>query len=148
MASLRDIKRRIEGVKNTRQITRAMKLVAGAKLRKATERATSARPYQESLTRVLQRVSGTAGEDAEQALLQSHDTVNRVVFVIFSTDRGLCGSFNTALFRHVVKSLAEQKEMGHEVELWMLGKKAPTFFKARKVQAASNRLNTAGPFCS
>jgi F-type H+-transporting ATPase subunit gamma len=135
MASLRDIKRRIEGVKNTRQITRAMKLVAGAKLRKATERATSARPYQESLSRVLQRVSSTAGEDSNQALLQTHEIVNRVAIVVFGTDRGLCGSFNSALFRQVVKNVAEQKEKGHEVELWMLGKKAPTYFKSRKVQA-------------
>jgi F-type H+-transporting ATPase subunit gamma len=135
MAALRDIKRRIEGVKNTRQITRAMKLVAGAKLRKATERATSARPYQESITRVLQRVSSTAGEDTNQPLLQSHDTVSRITIVVFGSDRGLCGSFNTALFRQVEKAVKEQKELGREVELWMLGKKSYTFFKARKVKA-------------
>lgn len=135
MASLRDIKRRIEGVKNTRQITRAMKLVAGAKLRKATERATSARPYQEALTRVLQRVALSAGDDLDQDLLIKHENVSRVAIVIFGTDRGLCGSFNTALFRQVVKTLAEQKELGHEVELWMVGKKTPTFFKSRKISA-------------
>jgi len=135
MASLRDIKRRIEGVKNTRQITRAMKLVAGAKLRKATDRATSARPYQESLTRVLQRVAESAGEDSEQELLQSHDTVEKVAVVIFGTDRGLCGSFNTSIFRQAEKFIAEQKELGREVEIWMLGKKAPSYFSARKIEA-------------
>ena len=135
MASLRDIKRRIEGVKNTRQITRAMKLVAGAKLRKATERATSARPYQEALTRVLQRVALSAGDDLNQDLLIKHENVTRVAIVVFGTDRGLCGSFNSGLFRQVVKTLAEQKELGHEVELWMVGKKAPIFFKARKIAA-------------
>jgi F-type H+-transporting ATPase subunit gamma len=135
MASLRDIKRRIEGVKNTRQITRAMKLVAGAKLRKATDRATSARPYQEALTRVLQRVALSAGDELNQGLLLKHEKVSRIAIVIFGTDRGLCGSFNTALFRQVVKTLAEKKALGQEVELWMVGKKAPTFFKARKIAA-------------
>lgn len=135
MASLRDIKRRIEGVKNTRQITRAMKLVAGAKLRKATDRATSARPYQEALTRVLQRVALSAGDDLNQGLLLKHENVSRIAIVIFGTDRGLCGSFNTALFRQVVKTLAEKKAQGHEVELWMVGKKAPTYFRARKIAA-------------
>jgi F-type H+-transporting ATPase subunit gamma len=61
--------------------------------------------------------------------------VSRIAIVIFGTDRGLCGSFNTALFRQVVKTLAEKKALGHEVELWMVGKKAPTFFKARKIAA-------------
>lgn len=139
MASLRDIKRRIEGVKNTRQITRAMKLVAGAKLRKATDRAMSARPYQESLTRVLQRVAGSAGEDSEQELLQSHDTVEKIAVVIFGTDRGLCGSFNTSIFRQTAKFLAEQEALGREVEIWMLGKKAPPYFSARKRTASWSR---------
>ena len=134
MASLRDIKRRIDGVKNTRQITRAMKLVAGAKLRKATERATSARPYQESLTRVLQRVAESAGEDSNQELLQSYEEVQRIAVVIFGTDRGLCGSFNTALFRQVEKFVNAQKEQGREVDVWMLGKKAPPFFAARSIE--------------
>ncbi|MEC7240121.1 MAG: ATP synthase F1 subunit gamma [Myxococcota bacterium] len=139
MASLRDIKRRIEGVKNTRQITRAMKLVAGAKLRKATERAMSARPYQESLTRVLQRVATTAGEDAEQELLQSYDTVEKIAVVVFGTDRGLCGSFNSSIFRQTEKFIAEQKELGREVEIWLLGKKAPAYFNARKITADWSR---------
>jgi len=134
MASLRDIKRRIDGVKNTRQITRAMKLVAGAKLRKATERATSARPYQESLTRVLQRVAKSAGEDSNQELLQSYEEVNRIAVVVFGTDRGLCGSFNTALFRQTAKFINAQKEQGREVDVWMLGKKAPPFFSARSIE--------------
>jgi len=134
MASLRDIKRRIDGVKNTRQITRAMKLVAGAKLRKATDRATSARPYQESLTRVLQSIAGSTGDDSNQALLQSHDNVERIAVVIFGTDRGLCGSFNTSIFRQAEKFFAEQKKEGREVEVWMLGKKAPTYFAARKIE--------------
>ena len=69
MASLRDTRRRIASVKNTRQITRAMKLVAGAKLRRATDAATAAKPYQQTLSRVLSRVVANAGE-VEHPLLQ------------------------------------------------------------------------------
>ena len=136
MASLSDIKRRIGAVKNTRQITKAMKMVAGAKLRKATDAATSARPYQESLSKVLASVSETIGADSGQPLLTAHESVEKVVLVVFGTDRGLCGSFNTTIFRGTLKWIEEQKAAGREVELWTIGKKAPPFFKARGLKAA------------
>jgi F-type H+-transporting ATPase subunit gamma len=98
MANLKEIKRRIGSVKKTRQITSAMKLVAGAKLRKATEAATRAKPYQEHLAQVLGRVAGAA-EDLDEPLLKTPESVNRVLLVVLSTDRGLCGGFNNVLLR-------------------------------------------------
>ncbi|MFN7143517.1 MAG: F0F1 ATP synthase subunit gamma, partial [Myxococcota bacterium] len=99
MASLRDIRTRIASVKNTKQITNAMKMVSAAKLRRATEAATSARPYQQTLTRTLQRVASAAGEDIEHPLLTSRDEVRKVLVITFTSDRGLAGGFNGTLNR-------------------------------------------------
>ncbi len=130
MANLRDIRRRIGSVKNTRQITSAMKLVAGAKLRKATERAVAARPYQDALGSVLQSVGGRAAE-VSNPLLETHESVDRAVVVIFGSDKGLCGSFNNALFRETERFLAGLKERGLEVSLRTFGKKARSYFGNR-----------------
>ena len=124
MASLRDIKRRIGSVKNTRQITKAMKLVAGAKLRRAQEQAENAKPYSETLHEVLQRVCAKAGDEIEHPLLTSHDSVETVLVVLVGSDRGLCGSFNGALFRKTRLFVKAQEDMGRKVVVWTFGKKA------------------------
>jgi len=122
VASLQDIRRRIQSVKSTRQITSAMKLVAGAKLRRATENAQAARPYQEALTGVLGRLAKGA-EDSEQPLLQRHDSQEKIELVVFSSDRGLCGGFNSNLLRDVERRVAEYREQGREVRLRCFGRK-------------------------
>ena len=104
MPSLKDIRNRIGSVKNTRQITRAMKLVAGAKLRRATDAATAAKPYQETLSRVLNRVAQAAG-DVEHPLLRTPDNQDDVLVIVFTSDRGLCGGFNNNLMRRVESSV-------------------------------------------
>ena len=124
MASLRDIKRRIGTVKNTRQITKAMKLVAGAKLRRAQDRAEGAKPYAESLNAVLQRVTAKAGDDANHPLLTDHESVETVLVVLVGSDRGLCGSFNGALFRKNRLFVKAQQDMGRTVQVRTFGKKA------------------------
>jgi F-type H+-transporting ATPase subunit gamma len=124
VASLRDIKRRIGSVKNTRQITKAMKLVSGAKLRRAQERAEGAKPYADSLNAVLQRVTAKAGDDANHPLLTSHETVETVLVVLVGSDRGLCGSFNGALFRKARIFIAAQEAAGRKVVVRTYGKKA------------------------
>lgn len=130
MANLRDIKRRIKSVKNTRQITKAMKLVSGAKLRRAQERATAARPYAEALGRVLERVVGTVGDDASHPLLAQPGTTGKVLVIVVASDKGLCGSFNGILFRRTTAWLkAELGEM--DVEMITYGRKAKSFFSKR-----------------
>ncbi len=131
MANLKDIKRRIGAVTNTRQITKAMKMVAGAKLRRATEAATSARPYQQSLTRVLQRVAEGAGTDASHPLLESHEKVSDIAVVVFGSDRGLCGSFNNQLFRKLEDFVSKAEADGKSVRLFTFGKKARGYFSYR-----------------
>lgn len=130
MANLRDIRRRIGSVKNTKQITSAMKLVAGAKLRKATDKALAARPYQDALSGVLQSVGGRAG-DVSNPLLESHETVTNVVVVVFGSDKGLCGGFNNSLFRDTEKFIKRLQDDGKTVTLRTFGKKARGYFTPR-----------------
>lgn len=130
MASLRDIRTRIGSVKNTRQITSAMKMVSAAKLRRATEAATSARPYQQALSRTLRRVASSAG-DVEHPLLQERSEIKQVLVVIVTSDRGLCGGFNGTLNRRTEDFIRRQRADGREITLRTYGRKARDYFKSR-----------------
>ena len=130
MASLRDTRRRISSVKNTRQITRAMKLVAGAKLRRATEAATAAKPYQQTLSRVLSRVVANAGE-VEHPLLKVPENQSDALVVVMSSDRGLCGGFNSQLLRSIQADVDALIKDGKNVSIIAFGKKAVGHFRKR-----------------
>jgi len=144
VASLRDIRRRINSVKSTRQITAAMKLVAGAKLRRATENAQAARPYQEALTSVLGRVAQGAG-DYELPLLERRERVQRVLLVVFTSDRGLCGGFNSNLLREVERRARELRDQGREVELITVGKKARDHLVKRGYSVIDSHIDVDPP---
>jgi F-type H+-transporting ATPase subunit gamma len=102
-ANTRDIRRRIKSVKNTSQITKAMQMVAAAKMRKAQQRALHGRPYAEAMSKMLAALA-TAGGTAElHPLLQNRDTVRRELVLVIATDKGLCGALNTNLMREVAK---------------------------------------------
>jgi len=130
MASLRDTRRRITSVKNTRQITRAMKLVAGAKLRRATEAATAAKPYQQTLSRVLGRVVANAGE-VEHPLLKVPSNQEDILVAVLTSDRGLCGGFNSQLLRATQKEIDGLIATGKNVRILAFGKKGAGHFKKR-----------------
>lgn len=134
MPNLKDIKRRIGSVKNTRQITRAMKMVAVAKLKKATDRAVAARPYQQALTRVLGRVAEAAGGDITHPLLTAHDKVETVLVIVMGSDRGLCGSFNGNLFRKLEYFAESERSAGRKLILRTFGKKARNHFTKRRYE--------------
>lgn len=138
MPSLRDIRTRIGATKNTRQITNAMKMVSAAKLRKATGAATAARPYQQALSATLQRVAAKAG-DVEHPLLSARTEVKKVVAVVYSSDRGLCGGFNNNLLRKVHEQFRKWKDEGKEVQVWTNGKRARDFLKARGYTLVESR---------
>ena len=140
MASLRDIRRRIQSVKNTRQITRAMKLVAGAKLRKATETAVAARPYQRTLQRVIERVVRGAG-DVEHPLLTVPDNRKDVLVVLMTSNRGLCGSFNNALCRSTQDRVDKLVAEGKQVRIMAFGKKGKAYFEKRGYKVVSSRTD-------
>jgi len=99
MATLRDIRNRITAVKNTAKITSAMRMVAAAKLRRAQEAILSTRPYTDKFSEVLSNLAGSASEDYYHPLLRKPDTFKHIVVIVISSDRGLCGSFNTNVLR-------------------------------------------------
>lgn len=130
MATLRDIKLRIKGVKSTQQITKAMKMVAAAKLRRATESVLNARPYAKKISVLL---SSLVNEDEKQANpLFADREVKNVAVVVVTADRGLCGAFNTNIIKEAVKYLEEEvKQKGLNYQLYCLGKKGSDYFGRR-----------------
>jgi F-type H+-transporting ATPase subunit gamma len=136
MATLRDIRRRIRSVESTQKITRAMKLVAAAKLRRAQERILSARPYAIKMAELLASlVSRTESE--EHPLLTRRPPARRRL-VIITADKGLCGAFNSNVLR---ASLAFLREAGRtDVTLVVVGKKARDFFRRRQWEVKSEML--------
>lgn len=133
MANLRDIRNRIESIKNTQQITRAMKMVAAAKLRKAQDRIIEARPYASKMKETVGRlVKNTSGDNV---LLRKPDKVERVLFIVIGSDRGLCGGFNNNLFKVVENKIKEEysehKKEGN-LSLICLGRKTIKHFKKHK----------------
>lgn len=144
MPSLRDIRRRITSVKNTRQITRAMKLVAGAKLKKATDAANAAKPYQRTLKRVLDRVVAAAG-DVEHELLSVPTNQTDVLVVVVSSDRGLCGAFNQQLCRSTQERIDALAASGKKVRLVTYGKKAKAYFEKRGYDVVESHVGLTPP---
>jgi len=130
MASLIDIRRRLRSVKSTQQITKAMKMVAAARLRRAQDRLIGARPYAKLLGSVLASVSERAGE-VRHPLLARHDEEKRVIIVVIAGDRGLAGAFNTYVHRATNQLIAAHPQWT-EVRILPIGRKAVDFWKRRK----------------
>lgn len=133
MANLRDIRDRISSVKNTQQITKAMKMVAAARLRKAQDRIMATRPYAFKLKDIIARL--IRNTDETLPLLQERKEVNRVLFIVVGSDRGLCGGFNNNLFRVIEQRLKEDFEdhlQNGTLDLITVGAKAKKYFKHRK----------------
>jgi F-type H+-transporting ATPase subunit gamma len=127
MATVKQIRRRIRSVQSTKQITKAMEMVAAAKLRKAQARAESARPYAETMERVLANLSGAA-RTLSHPLFETRDG-NRVLLLVVSSDKGLCGAFNSNVFKFAEKRIVE---LGREnVRLIPIGKRAYSYFQRR-----------------
>ncbi len=127
MANLKDIKRRIGSVKNTQQITRAMKLVAAAKLRRAQETVVTARPYAEKVLEVMEDLSVRVDPEAHP-LLERRDVINKLI-VVLSGDKGLCGPFNSNIYKTSVNAIGDRT--GESVSLVIIGKKGVDFFARR-----------------
>lgn len=125
MASLKELRRRIRSVASTQQITKAMEMVAAAKLRRAQAKALAARPYAEKITAMLQNLAGAASE-LESPLFKARE-VKTTAIVLITSDRGLCGAYNTGLTRHVETQLREDPSK----KLIIVGKKGRDYFKRR-----------------
>lgn len=128
MPSLLDMRRRIKSVKNTQQITKAMKMVAAAKLKRAQDRVTAARPYASKMSEVLGNLSARIGDDFSHPLLDERGDENYLIVVV-SADKGLCGGFNTNLLKAAQNFIKEKA--GRQIEMIPVGRKGRDFFKRR-----------------
>jgi F-type H+-transporting ATPase subunit gamma len=127
MPALVDIRRRIKSVKNTQQITRAMKMVSAAKLRRAQDAVFSARPYARKMLEVLQSLAARA-ETTAHPLLERRDP-RKVLLIVVTADKGLCGGFNANITRAALRFLEERA--GAELVLELVGRKGRDFFRKR-----------------
>jgi F-type H+-transporting ATPase subunit gamma len=128
MANLLDIRRRIKSVKNTQQITKAMKMVSAAKLRRAQERAVSARPFAVKMTEVLTDLASQAGEDFKHPLMDARGD-QRYLLVLVTADKGLAGAFNANLIKAAQAFIREHD--GKQIEVLPVGRKGRDFFRRR-----------------
>jgi len=141
VASLRDIKRRIDSVKNTQKITRAMKMVAASKLRRAQEAILQARPYAREMRNLANSLAWRAENDAHP-LLRLATGEGKVGIIVVASDRGLCGGFNSHIVNHAMAVLAKDFA-GREVELTAVGRKG---VEALKRRACTIRATFTGVF--
>lgn len=141
MPSLLDMRRRIKSVKNTQQITKAMKMVAAAKLKRAQDRVTAARPFAQKMSAVLSNLSSKIGDDFSSPLLQERGD-SKYLLVVVSADKGLCGGFNANLIKAVQAFLRENE--GKTAEMMPVGRKARDFFKRRNVTFVEEYIGLTG----
>jgi F-type H+-transporting ATPase subunit gamma len=131
LAGVRDIRRRIRSIKNTQQITKAMKMMAAAKLRKAQEKVIAARPYSLQLQDVLARLAQAA--DARHPLLEQRE-VKTIAYMVVTADRGLCGGYNANIIRTTSQAIAESNV---PIQMVAVGSKARDFFRRRGANITS-----------
>jgi F-type H+-transporting ATPase subunit gamma len=140
MPSVIDIRRRIRSVKNTQQITKAMKMVSAAKLRRAQERAVESRPYAQMITRILSNVAAAAAqsETSEEFPLLAVREEKRIQMIVVSADRGLAGAFNSNLLRMAQRFIDEHGSA--EVRIEAIGRKARDYFRKRNIRLTGEHV--------
>ncbi len=139
MATLRKIRRQIQSVKSIQQITRAMYMVAAAKLRRAQQEMEASRPYARTLDEVIGRVL-VRTENREHPLLKQREG-KKAELVVFTSDRGMCGGFNHSILRSAELFLEENREQFPEVSLTLVGKKGMDYYKNKPVKVSKHYLN-------
>jgi F-type H+-transporting ATPase subunit gamma len=131
MASLKSIKKRIVSVKSTRQITKAMKMVSAAKLRRAQENVVAARPYAKKLHEVMERLAQSQEMDPHPLMVR-RETSPRALIILVTSDRGLCGGFNANISKAAERFIRERREEYSDVTLMTIGRKGYDFLKNRQ----------------
>lgn len=140
MATIRDLKKRIRAVESTKQITKAMEMVAAAKLRRAQQRIESYRPYAEKMMEMLGHLSAAGGQ-VPHPFFEKRD-VKKTILVLFASDRGLCGSYNSNLIRN-----AEAFQRDHtpdNLEMVCVGKRGRDYFKRRSFPVVNSYIDFSG----
>src|SRR3989338_872049 len=124
MATLKTIRKRIASVRNTQKITKAMKMVAAAKLRRAQTRLMNARPYADTMKELLHRAAALGGG---HPVFQPREEARRAEFLVLTSDRGLCGGFNGNLLRRIEQFLKEKGTVCRDIRLTVVGRKGRDF---------------------
>ncbi len=146
MATPREIKKRINSVKNTRKITRTMEMVATSKAKKMSNKANASKPYAEKISELASSL-GSLAANINSPLLRKPEVVKRVGLLVVTANRGLCGGYNGNVIRLARARMHELKSQGIEVELYVVGKKGVSFFKYAKetvVQSFTNLDDKSG----
>src|SRR5262245_8746714 len=141
MPALVDIRRRIRSVKNTQQITKAMKMVSAAKLRRAQEAMFAARPYARKMVEVLESLAGRAHPELHPLLQERPE--EKALLVVVTADKGLCGGFNANILRAATRFLEARR--GRDVALELVGRKARDFFRRRPVRIHAEHVGLMQP---
>ncbi|HKZ01806.1 MAG TPA: ATP synthase F1 subunit gamma [Pyrinomonadaceae bacterium] len=141
MPNLLDIRRRIKSVKNTQQITKAMKMVSAAKLKRAQDRVVMARPFANKMTEVLGELGGRAEDDFHHPLLDTRGD-SRYLLVLVSADKGLCGAFNTNLIKAAQAFIADHPDK--QIEIVAVGRKGRDFFRRRGATLVGEYIGITG----
>lgn len=136
MSGSKEIVGQIKSIKNTRKVTRALEMVSASKIRKAQDRMEASRPYARLIRQAIGHLAH-ANPEYQHPFTQAHDKVERVGYIIISSDRGLCGGLNNNMFRQLLRRFQEHREAGQEVRLVLIGRKAQQFFKNIRVDIAA-----------
>jgi F-type H+-transporting ATPase subunit gamma len=136
MANLKEIRIRIDSTKNTQQITKAMKLVSAAKLRKAQHNITNMRPYAVTLKQVIANIAAT--QKVTHPLMTKKENVKNVLLVVLTSDRGLCGGFNSSITKFADKYIADNRSKYEKIDFIFVGKRGADFFARKNVKGLEN----------
>jgi F-type H+-transporting ATPase subunit gamma len=142
MPSLIDLRRRIRAVKSTQQITKAMKMIAASRLRRAQERVVSARPFAQRMLKVLNGLVSRVDQDTHPLLRVTAPPGSRPLLIVITADRGLCGSFNSNIIKAAGQFIVKEGQQ-HEIALGLIGRKGRDFFRRRGFDV---RYEAAGIF--
>ncbi len=141
MPNLLDIRRRLRSVKNTQQITKAMKMVSAAKLKRAQDRVVTARPFANKMVEILGGLASRTDEDFHHPLLDQRED-NKYLLVLITADKGLCGAFNTNLIKAAQAFI--NNNPGKQIELLAVGRKGRDFFRRRNLPVVGEYIGLTG----
>jgi F-type H+-transporting ATPase subunit gamma len=144
MASLKDIKRHITAVKQTQKLTKAMNMVAAAKLRAVQNRTELFRFYADEHKRLINEI-GCRSSDVDHPLLKSNPNSDKALILVFTSDRGLCGSFNANIFQHLDNKVVDLRQEGLKPELFIIGRKGAEYYR-RRVPIKDAEIGVLGTF--
>ncbi len=147
MANLKEVRGRITSVGSTQQITKAMKMVAASKLKRAQDAIMLMRPYATKLEEILSNVSGTLDAESNNVYGESRDKVKRVLYIVVTSDKGLCGGFNTNLMKEVLPHMEEnysEQAAKNNVDILAIGKKGAEFFERQDIRTRRDFVDILG----